>query len=148
MVANELSAHPDVYSRMYADQLESEIRRIRWSGGRCGVDHWMVVFQDLFPIANLFNATVMLYGTGDNGVGTYPCITVLPWSAPSTATGPYKEFALLTVGYHYVRLNFSPNYPVPPIAGFWYDIRDFRVGNCMNGMSKGLQCSLMVAVIR
>ena len=29
MVANEMSVHPNVYSRMYADQLENEIRRIR-----------------------------------------------------------------------------------------------------------------------
>lgn len=128
MVANEVAAHPNLYSQIYADQLENEVRRIRWTGGRCTSEHWMVVFQDLFPIANLFNTAIMLFGAGVDGIGVYPCITVLPWSAPSTATGPYREFALLTVAnYHYVRLDMSPNFPVPPVAGFWYDVRDFSV---------------------
>lgn len=128
VIANEITRHPNVYSHIYGDQLENEVRRITWTGGRCTGDHWMAVFQDLFPIANLFNAVIMLFGTGIDGVGVYPCITVLPWSAPSTSTGPSRELALLTVGnYHYVRLQMSPNFPVPPIAGFWYDVREFSV---------------------
>uniref|UniRef100_A0A803N9I2 Uncharacterized protein n=1 Tax=Chenopodium quinoa TaxID=63459 RepID=A0A803N9I2_CHEQI len=74
------------------------INRITWTGGRCDTDHWMVAFDDLFPIANFYNAAVMCFGVGIDGRG-----------------------------WHFVRLEFEDNFPVPPIATTWFDIRDDTV---------------------
>uniref|UniRef100_A0A803N2X4 Uncharacterized protein n=1 Tax=Chenopodium quinoa TaxID=63459 RepID=A0A803N2X4_CHEQI len=110
-----------------AGELDGAIHRITWTGGRCGMDHWMIVIDDLFPVANFYNADVMCFGIGRDGRSVCPCLTVLPWTAPSTATGPYREFCILSLGWHFVQLEFEDNFPVPPIATPWFRIRDDTV---------------------
>ncbi|KAL6555637.1 hypothetical protein OROHE_007309 [Orobanche hederae] len=60
-ITNEIMANCTLYRSIYYDGIEPEVRRITWDGGPCGSDHWMAVAEDLFPIATIFNATIILF---------------------------------------------------------------------------------------
>ena len=128
-IANELLANRALYEYIYVDGVDAGYRRIMWDGGACNYDHWMIVIEDLFPIANLFNAAIMLFGYG-SGRGLYSCYTVLPLQAPSTATRPSMEIVICHLGdsyMHYIRLNLVSDFPVPPICAAWFDSRSDSV---------------------
>ena len=126
-IVNEVAAHPMLYERIYGlGRIPFEIFRIRWDGGGA-VDerHWMVTFQDLFPIATWFNARVICLGIGLVPTSYYPCITVLPLRARNTVRAPTREFVIATIGAsHFIRLDLVQDAPMPPIAGFWTTVHE------------------------
>ena len=85
----------------------------------------MEISNDLFPIANFYKCAVRCFGQLGGGRSLMPCITVLPWSADSTMSQPVAELAIAHLGtyQHFIRLDLSANFPVPPIARSWYTIR-------------------------
>lgn len=128
-IANEILANRALYEHIYFDGVDAGYRRIMWDGGACLQDHWMTVVEDLFPIANIFNAAIMLFGYG-NGRNLYACCTVLPLRAASTTTRPDQEFVIAHLGdsyQHYIRLNLAPDFPVPPIVSLWFRSRSDSV---------------------
>ena len=125
-VANEILANRALYEQIYFEGVDAGYRRIMWSGGACLSDHWMTVVDDLFPIANVFNAAVMLFGYGGGGNSLFSCCTVLPMRVTSSSTGPAKEIVIGHLGEsykHYIRLNLAPDFPVPPIVPLWFETR-------------------------
>ena len=67
-MANVIAAHREVYKEdIYYDQIDATIKRIIWKGGACTEVPWMVCAQDLFPIAQIFNAVVILVRLGAGG---------------------------------------------------------------------------------
>ena len=61
-MTNEIAARREVYKYIYYDQIDAGIKRITWRGGAYTDPHWMICAQDLFPIAQIFNAVVILVG--------------------------------------------------------------------------------------
>ncbi|XP_021776058.1 uncharacterized protein LOC110739885 [Chenopodium quinoa] len=120
-IANEVLGYPALYERIYGlGRLGINVERIRWDGGAVDSRHWMTAIQDLFPIANWFNAMVIILGVGTVPTCYYPCLTILPLRARRGVTAPEREFVIATVGgSHFICINLAPDSPLPPIAGWW-----------------------------
>ncbi|XP_021755522.1 uncharacterized protein LOC110720793 [Chenopodium quinoa] len=114
-IANEVTAHPMLYERIYGiGRVWMNVECIRWDGGAVDMWHWMVAIQDLFPIATWFNARVICLGIGSVPTCYYPCITVLPLRARSTVRAPSREFVITTVGgSHFIGLDLAQDSPLP-----------------------------------
>ncbi|XP_050233242.1 PKS-NRPS hybrid synthetase cheA-like [Mercurialis annua] len=130
-IANELSAHPLRYDGLCVDGLEAAITRINWEGESCGPRNWMQVWDDLYPIATLFNKAV-IYIQG----GTLPetrfgscSYTVLSLHSSEVHSRSSKEIVILYISgrSHFVRLNLQDNFHVPPITSMWFNHRDRTV---------------------
>ncbi|XP_065850052.1 uncharacterized protein [Euphorbia lathyris] len=118
---NEVIANCFWYESVLIDGVDAAINRISWDGGACSQEHWMLAYNDLFLIATLYNAAVMFFGYLGGNNSSF-CGTVLPVYAPSTATRPEREIFIAHLGTHcrhYIRLNLSPNFPVPHVLEWW-----------------------------
>ncbi|XP_065871018.1 uncharacterized protein [Euphorbia lathyris] len=126
---NEIIANRFRYENVLLDGVDTTINRISWDGGGCSQEHWMLVYGDLFPIATLYTAAVMFFGFM-GGITSQFCGTVLPLYAASTAIRPEREICVAHLGNHcrhYIRLNLSPNFPVPLILTWWSQHHDRSV---------------------
>ncbi|XP_021760166.1 uncharacterized protein LOC110724994 [Chenopodium quinoa] len=126
LIVNEVKANRPEYIHLYHGGLDQAIDRITWNGGHCGANHYMGLPDDLYPIANFWNCAVMVYGVGPRRE-LYPCMIVLPLRAMSTDDRPRIEIDIAHIGRHYVRLDLSLNYLVPPIVDPWFMYRDQSV---------------------
>ena len=123
-LANELSTNPLLYHGPYLEGVTQAISRIRWESGPCGRSHWMQFPEDMFAIATMLNAVVVSIGNG-TGVGRdflNQCYTVLPLRSPANTTRPEREIIfghLGTAFNHYIRLDMTPAFPLPPLAVLW-----------------------------
>ncbi|XP_021747181.1 uncharacterized protein LOC110713021 [Chenopodium quinoa] len=130
LMYSEIASNRAVYRHVYGQDLDRSLQRIRWGGGRCGQNHWFDAPLDLFAVANIYKCAVMHFGLGLHGRAYYPCTTVLPWCSRETVTRPVREVAIGFLGpsyRHFIRLDLSPDFPVPPIIPTWYTIRTASV---------------------
>ncbi|XP_057251299.1 uncharacterized protein LOC104890756 [Beta vulgaris subsp. vulgaris] len=127
---NEISMkkiYEDVYGgREYVDRARIRIMHTRGPARRA---HWMESIADLYAVATLYNCVVMYFTVGESGT-LWGCCTILPLTAPVEVTRPCYEFVMVHLGarnQHYIRLFMAPNFPMPPIAVQWFDLRDETV---------------------
>jgi len=127
-ISNEIAANPSIYEHVYYDGVGQARHRINWGGGPCGENHYMETWTDLFPIANFYKCAVIFFSLGTGG-SLYPCLTILPWESSPTVTRPCGELIVAHLGTyaHYIRLELTEGFPVPPRATKWYKIRDESV---------------------
>ena len=130
LMYSEIASNRNVYRHVYQDDLDGALRRIRWGGGPCGENHYFDAPLDLFAVANIYKCAVMHFGLGVHSQAYYPCTTVLPWRSRETVTTPVRELAIAFLGSsyrHFIRLDMSSDFPVPPIIPRWYNIRTASV---------------------
>jgi hypothetical protein len=130
LMYSEIASNRNVYRHVYQDDLDGALRRIRWGGGPCGQNHYFDAPLDLFAVANIYKCAVMHFGLGLHSQAYYPCTTVLPWRSRETVTTPVREVAIAFLGSsyrHFIRLDMSSDFPVPPIIPRWYTIRTASV---------------------
>ncbi|XP_065866533.1 uncharacterized protein [Euphorbia lathyris] len=121
-IRNEVIANRCLYQRVFVDTVDAALHRVSWDGAGCTPDYWMIVWDDLWPVATMYNSAIMLFGFS-GGDTLALCGTILPLYAASTATRPSREICIAHLGnhcQHYIRLNLSPNFPVPPIVHWWF----------------------------
>ncbi|XP_021754739.1 uncharacterized protein LOC110720042 [Chenopodium quinoa] len=126
LMYSEIASNRDVYGHVYGEDLDRSLQRIRWGGGPCDQNHWFDAPLDLFAVANIYKCAVMHFGLGLHSRAYYPCTTVLPWCSRETVTRPVRDVAIGFLGpsyRHFIRLDMSPDFPVPHIIPKWYEIR-------------------------